>query len=62
VFRILSDRPSQGESLLPAELLRLPEELARVDALLDTRHSSPRSRRTFIRWSARPRRSSVTCG
>jgi transposase, IS5 family len=35
VFRTLSDRPSQWESLLPAELLRLPEELARVDALLD---------------------------
>jgi transposase, IS5 family len=35
VFRTLSDRPSQWELLLPEELLRLPEELARVDALLD---------------------------
>jgi transposase, IS5 family len=35
VFRTIGDRPSPWESLLPAELLRLPEELARVDALLD---------------------------
>ena len=31
----IGDRPSPWEGLLPAELLRLPEELARVDALLD---------------------------
>jgi transposase, IS5 family len=35
VFRTIGDRPSVRESRLPAELLRLPEELARVDALLD---------------------------
>jgi IS5 family transposase len=35
MFRTLSDHRSQWESLLPAELLRLPGELARVDALLD---------------------------
>ena len=35
MFRILSDPPSPWGSELPAELLRLPEELARVDALLD---------------------------
>ena len=35
VFRTLSDPPSSWESELPAELLRLPAELARVDALLD---------------------------
>jgi transposase, IS5 family len=35
VFRTLGDRCSSWELLLPAELLRLPEELARVDALLD---------------------------
>jgi len=35
VFRTIGDRPSQWESRLPAEVLRLPEELARVDALLD---------------------------
>ena len=35
MFRTVGDRPSLWESLLPAEVLRLPEELARVDALLD---------------------------
>ena len=35
MFRTVGDQPSLFESVLPAELLRLPEELARVDALLD---------------------------
>jgi transposase, IS5 family len=35
VFRTIGDRPSLWESRLPPEVLRLPEELARVDALLD---------------------------
>src|SRR5947209_4379484 len=35
MFRTVGDRPALWESLLPPELLRLPEELARVDALLD---------------------------
>src|ERR1700746_767918 len=35
VVRTIGDRPSLWESRLPPELLRLPEELARVDALLD---------------------------
>ena len=35
MFRTLSDPPSSWESSLPPELLRLPAELARVDALLD---------------------------
>jgi transposase, IS5 family len=35
MFRTISDGPSAWESLLPAEVLRLPEDLARVDALLD---------------------------
>jgi transposase, IS5 family len=35
MFRTIGDRPSSWESLLPPEVLRLPEELARVDALLD---------------------------
>ena len=35
MFRTLGDHPSSWESLLPSGLLRLPEELARVDALLD---------------------------
>ena len=35
MFRTIGDRPSSWEILLPPEVLRLPEELARVDALLD---------------------------
>ena len=35
MFRTVGDRPSLCESQLPAEVLRLPDELARVDALLD---------------------------
>jgi transposase, IS5 family len=35
VFRTISGRLSPWELLLPAELLRVPEELARVDGLLD---------------------------
>jgi IS5 family transposase len=35
MFRTIGDGPSLWEASLPPELLRLPEELARVDALLD---------------------------
>ena len=35
MFRTIGDRPSSWESLLPAEVLRLPDDLARADALLD---------------------------
>jgi transposase, IS5 family len=35
MFRTIGDGPSPWELLLPAEVLRLPQELARVDALLD---------------------------
>src|SRR5271170_5090033 len=35
MFRTIGDGPSGWEPLLPPEVLRLPEELARVDALLD---------------------------
>ena len=35
MFRTIGERPSLWESRLPAEVLRLPAELARVDALLD---------------------------
>ncbi|CRH13076.1 transposase [Mycobacterium tuberculosis] len=35
VFRTLGDQCWLWESLLPDEVRRLPEELARVDALLD---------------------------
>src|ERR1700686_3930642 len=35
MFRTIGDGPSAWELLLPPEVLRLPGELARVDALLD---------------------------
>jgi len=35
VFRTVGNQPSLWDSMLPAEVLRVPAELARVDALLD---------------------------
>jgi transposase, IS5 family len=35
VFRTVNDQPSLWDAILPSELLVLPEELARVDGLLD---------------------------
>jgi IS5 family transposase len=35
VFRTVNDQPTLWDSILPSELLVLPDELARVDALLD---------------------------
>ncbi len=35
MFRTVSDQMSLWEAVLPRELLKLPDELARVDALLD---------------------------
>src|SRR5260370_5323546 len=35
VFRTVSDQVSLWEAVLPAELLKLPDELARIDQLLD---------------------------
>jgi transposase, IS5 family len=35
MFRTTGGGPSTWEPLIPAEVLRLPEDLARVDALLD---------------------------
>ena len=35
MFRTIGDGPCEWESRLPPEVLRLPEDLARVDALLD---------------------------
>ena len=35
MFRTVGDQPSLWESMLPPEVLRVPAELARVDALLD---------------------------
>ena len=63
MFRTVGDQPSLLESVLPQELLRLPEELARVDGLLDdpaffapfVPFFDPRVGRCRRRWSA-------TCG
>jgi len=35
MFRTIGDGPCEWESRLPPEVLRLPEDLVRVDALLD---------------------------
>ncbi|MBI2858079.1 MAG: ISNCY family transposase, partial [Chloroflexi bacterium] len=35
MLRLRKDQPSLWESILPEALLQLPEELARVDALVD---------------------------
>jgi transposase, IS5 family len=35
VFRTVGDQASLWKAVLPAELLKLPDELARVDGLLD---------------------------
>ena len=35
MFRTVGDRPALRETLRPAEVLQLPEALAREDALLD---------------------------
>ena len=35
MLRTVADQPSLWEAILPEELLRLPEELARIDRLLD---------------------------
>src|SRR5512133_4258626 len=35
MFRTVGDQPTLWEAILPEELRRLPEELARVDVLLD---------------------------
>ena len=35
MFRTVGDQPTLWEAILPDELRRLPEELARVDGLLD---------------------------
>jgi IS5 family transposase len=63
MFRTVGDRPPLWECLLPAEVLRLPEELARVDALLDDpAFFAPFAPYFTRRWAGRPRRRSVTCG
>ena len=37
MFRTVGDQVSLWEAVLPAELLKLPDELARIDQLLDDR-------------------------
>ena len=49
MFRTIGDPVSLWESRLPAEVPRLPAELARVDALLDDPAFLRRSRRIFTR-------------
>jgi hypothetical protein len=62
VFRTIGGRPS-WESLLPAELLRLPEELARVDALLDDPAFFAPVVPIFTRcWGGHLRRPGAACG
>ena len=63
MFRTIGDQPSLWESVLPPEILRLPEELARVDALLDdpaffapfAPYFDPQSCGRLLRWN-------VICG
>ena len=63
MFRTISGPVPQWESLLPAELLRLPEELARVDALLDDPAFFAPFALYFHPVPVRhPPRSSATCG
>ena len=63
MFRTVADQVSLWEAVLPAELLRLPEELARVDELLDDEAFSVRSRSSSIPGSVgRPRRWRSICG
>lgn len=64
VFRTISGRPSLWEAMLPAELLRLPNELGRADALLDDPvfYRAVRAALFTRCWAGRPRRSSAVCG
>ena len=60
VFRTTGDRPPLWESRLPPEVLRLPGELTRVDALLDDPAFFAPCFHPVL--AGRPRRSSATCG
>jgi IS5 family transposase len=63
VFRTISGPVPAWESQLPPELLRLPEELARVDALLDDpAFFAPFAPYSIRCWAGCPRRLSATCG
>ena len=50
MFRTVGDQPSLWESLLPEEVLRLPAELALVDALLDDPAYDPAFFAPFARF------------
>jgi transposase, IS5 family len=63
VFGTISGPVPQCESLLPPELLRLPEELARVDSLLDDPvFFAPFAPHFHPVLGGRPPRLSATCG
>ena len=63
MFRAISGPVPAWESRLPPELLRLPEELARVDALLDDPAFFVPFAPYFHPVLGRPPRQwSVTCG
>ena len=63
VFRTVSDQVSLWEAVLPPELLKLPDELARVDVLLDDPVFFARSCRSSTHGSVvRRRRWRRICG
>jgi transposase, IS5 family len=63
MFRTIGDGPSLWEASLPPELLRLPDDLVLVDALLDDPAFFAPFAPYFTRcWAVRARRRSATCG
>jgi IS5 family transposase len=63
MLRTRNDQPSLWESTLPQEVLRLPPELARVDALLDDeRFFAPFRATSISRSGGRRSRWRPTCG
>jgi hypothetical protein len=63
MFRTQAEQVSLWEAVLPAEVVRLPEELARVDALLDDPvFFAPFVLSSIRGWSGPRRRWRPTCG
>jgi hypothetical protein len=63
MFRAYGPGPSLWEPLLPEEVLALPEELARVDELLDDHVVSSRPAPTSTPgWAGSPCRCELSCG
>jgi Protein of unknown function (DUF4236) len=62
MLRTVADQPTLWEAILPEELRRLPEELARVDAWLDDLCSSLRSLAPVVRMTVTPRAVGVSAG